>query len=79
MSIETLTDFFFWCSAINIGLLSWWGLIIIFARDKVYQYHRKWFKLSENQFDNIHYIGIAVFKISIFMFNIVPYLALKII
>lgn len=70
---------FLWCLVINIGLLIWWFLIILFARDWVYRVHGKWFKLSREQFDAIHYEGIVFYKICIFIFNVVPYIALCIV
>ena len=79
MTVELLRDFFGWCAVINIGLLLWWFLIITFAHDWVYQMHSRWFKLSIESFDSIHYAGMAFLKISIFLFSIVPYLALRIV
>ena len=79
MTIEALSELLFWSAIINMGLLLWWVLFFIFARDWIYKYHSKWFKLSSEKFDSIHYTGMMLFKISIFIFNIVPYIALKII
>jgi Family of unknown function (DUF6868) len=79
MDIETLTHFFGWCIVINITILLWWVLLIIFAHDWVYKIHSKWFYLEQQQFDTVHYAGIAIYKLSIFIFNIAPYLALRII
>ncbi|NOQ34846.1 MAG: hypothetical protein GQ569_03020 [Methylococcaceae bacterium] len=79
MTIEALSELLFWSAIINMGLLLWWVLFFIFARDWIYKYHSKWFKLSPEKFDSIHYTGMMLLKISIFIFNIVPYLALKII
>lgn len=78
MTIEIMQQFLGWCSIINMGLLLWWLLIITLAHDWVYQLHGRWFKLSVDRFDSIHYAGMAFFKIAIFLFNIVPYLALTI-
>lgn len=79
MNLEILSEFLFWCGIINMGLLLWWVLLFIFAHDWIYHYHSKWFKLSIERFDAIHYAGMVLFKISLFIFNIVPWLALKII
>ena len=79
MTIGMLRALLGCCSIINIGLLLWWSLLLIFAHDWVYRLHTKWFKLSPEAFDTIHYAGIAFFKIAVFLFNIVPYLALQII
>ncbi len=79
MTIDIIRELLAWCSIINIGLLLWWLLFFILAHDFMYRIHGKWFKLSVEQFDTIHYAGMALFKIIIFIFNIVPYLALLIV
>ena len=53
-----------------------WFLAIIFARDWIKQVHGKWFNLSDATFDAIHYGGMAVYKIGILLFNLVPLIAL---
>jgi hypothetical protein len=79
MTIEQIRDVLAWCSVINIGLLLWWFLMFALAHDFVYRLHGKWFKLTVERFDAIHYAGMAFFKIGIFLLNIVPYLALRIV
>ena len=79
MTIDMIREALGWCSIINIGLLLWWFLFFTLAHDWVYQFHGKWFKLSVDNFDAIHYAGMAFFKICIFLFNIVPYFALRIV
>lgn len=49
------------------------------AHDFVYRVHGRWYKLPAERFDAIHYTGMLYFKIGIFMFNIVPYCALRIV
>jgi hypothetical protein len=53
-----------------------WFLAIIFARDWIKQVHGKWFNLSDATFNAIHYGGMAVYKIGILLFNLVPLIAL---
>jgi len=79
MTLETLRAILGWCSIINIGLLLWWAFAIMVLHDWVYRWHTKWFKLPVDKFDEIHYTGIAFFKIVVFVFNIVPYFALRIV
>ncbi len=79
MTVEIIRDVLAWCSVINIGLLLFWLLWLTLAHDFVYRVHGKFLKLSEERFDAIHYAGMAFFKICIFVFNIVPYLALRIV
>ena len=79
MTVEQISDVLAWCAVINIGLLLWWFLMFVLAHDFVYRLHGKWFKLTVERFDGIHYAGMAFFKIGIFLLNIVPYLALRIV
>ena len=79
MTVEQIRDVLAWCSVINIGLLLWWFLMFALAHDFVYRLHGKWFRLTVERFDAIHYAGMAFFKIGIFLLNIVPYLALRIV
>ena len=79
MSINMLTEFLGWCSVLNIALLFWWVFFITIAHDWVYHVHTRWFYLTMERFDAIHYAGIAFYKLSIIIFNVAPYLALKII
>ncbi len=79
MTLVMLKDLFFWCLILNIGILVWWFLFFAFAHDWVYRVHGRWFKISVEGFDAIHYAGMAFFKICIFLFNLAPYLALCII
>ena len=77
MDIVSLREFLFWCIVINLGLLLWWFLFVALAHDWTYRMHSRWFKLSPQTFDAIHYAGMALFKIGIVFFNLVPYIALR--
>lgn len=61
---------------INYIILMIWFLAIIFARDWIKQVHGKWFNLSDATFDAIHYGGMAIYKVGILLFNLVPLIAL---
>ena len=63
MTIEVLRQFLLWCLIINVALLLWWFLFIWLAHDFVYRFHGKWFKMSVETFDAIHYGGMAIFKL----------------
>ncbi len=79
MTISLFRNMLMWCSIINIGMMLLWFLLFAVAHDWIYRIHGKWFKLSEKKFDAIHYTAMALYKICIFMFNIVPYIALSIV
>ena len=79
MSIEIAREFLLWCAAINYGVLLLWFLVFKFAHDWMYRFHSQWFRLPTEQFDAIHYAGMAIYKIGILLFNLVPYIALRIV
>ena len=68
-----------WCSAINLGLLMLWFLVFVFARDFVFRIHTRRFKIAQERFDEIHYIMMGYYKLIVFVFNVIPYLALRIV
>ena len=78
MSIEMIKGILAWSAVLNIGILLWWFLFIALASDWVYKMHSKFYQIQREQFDAIHYAGIAFYKICIFTFFIVPYLAIRI-
>jgi len=78
MHIEQIQQFLLWCTLINFGVLLWWAAFFIFAHDLVYRMHSRFFVLSRERFDAIHYAGMAFYKLSILLFNLVPWIALHI-
>ncbi|MBU4177745.1 MAG: hypothetical protein KJ730_07890, partial [Proteobacteria bacterium] len=65
MNIEFIRNFLLWCTAINYGILLVWFLVFVFAHDWIQRIHGKWFHLSRDQFDAVHYAGMSVFKIGV--------------
>jgi hypothetical protein len=78
MSIEFTRSFFLWCTVINYGILLVWFLVFAFAHDWIRRFHGRWFRLSDEQFDFLHYIGMSIYKIGILLFNLVPFVVLSI-
>ncbi len=79
MKIEMVQDILFWSFMINLGILLYWFIFFSLAHDFIYRLHGRWFKISRQQFDAIHYGAMAFFKLSVFLFNLVPYLAMRIV
>ncbi|MCK5074158.1 MAG: hypothetical protein KAQ98_12080 [Bacteriovoracaceae bacterium] len=79
MDMLLARDFLLWAFLINLGFMFLWFFIIIFAHNLIYKMHSKFFQISKEQFDAIHYAGIAFYKIVIFTFFLVPYVVLSII
>ena len=79
MTIEVIRDVLAWSTVINYALLMVWFLFFCLAHEWVYRFHGKWFKLSVETFDAIHYASMAFFKLCIVLFNLVPYLAIRVV
>ncbi|WP_370302233.1 DUF6868 family protein [Aeromonas encheleia] len=63
MDLHTLKAFLLGCLVINYLILLGWFAAFVFAHGWMYRLHSRWFHLSEERFDAIHYLGVAVYKI----------------
>ncbi|MHC4270189.1 MAG: DUF6868 family protein [Planctomycetota bacterium] len=79
MTVGIIRDVLGLCTLINYLILVMWFLVFSMAYDWLYRLHGKWFKMPLENFDIIHYASMAFFKICIFLFNLAPYLALRIV
>ncbi|BBF65043.1 hypothetical protein F6A13_01050 [Acidithiobacillus sp. 'AMD consortium'] len=73
--LEQVQEVLVWCTVINYVVLIVWFAVFIGAHDWLYQLHHRWFHLSTEHFDAVHYAGMAVYKIGILIFNLVPMVA----
>ncbi len=78
MAIEELRSFLGWCTLINYAVLFYWFAMFLLARDWIRRLHGRWFSLSDERVDAIHYSLMGVFKLGILLLNLTPYLALHI-
>jgi hypothetical protein len=79
MNIELARSFFLWCTVINYGVLLLWGLLFMFAHDPLLRLWGKWVRVSVEQFDILNIAGITLYKIGVFLLNLVPWIALYLI
>ena len=79
MSIDVVRNFFRWCAVINYFVLVLWFLLLVFPHQWLCRLWGKWFRLTAEQFDLINFSGIALYKLGILLFNLVPYVALRIV
>ena len=78
MVIEHLRSVLGWCTLINYALLLFWFVVFILAHDSLHRLHGRWFSMSAEKFDVAHYTLMGVFKLGILLFNLVPYLSIRI-
>ncbi len=79
MDIDSITAFLMWCTILNVALLALSSLICVCAGDWVYRIHSKWFSISRETFNVAIYSFIGLYKIFIFVFILIPYIALLIV
>ena len=79
MSTAVMRQFLLWSTIINYGILLVWFLVFALAHDAIRRLHGRWFRLSREQFDALHYAGMAIFKIGIILLNLVPFVVLSIV
>jgi hypothetical protein len=79
MTFELIRDVLAWSTLINMIVLFLWVIFISIAHDFTYRIHCGIFKISIEQFDAIHYGGIIAFKLGWVLYNLAPYLAMRIV
>ena len=76
MTANEIKSVLLWCVGFNYAVLFTWFVVFVFAHNWMYGIHARWFKLSVETFDAIHYAGLSVYKIGIILLNLAPLVAL---
>jgi len=76
MTLDTLREVLLWSLVINYGVLLIWFAAFTLAHDRLYRLHHRWFAVSRETFDALHYGGMAVYKIGALLLNLAPLVAL---
>jgi hypothetical protein len=79
MNLELIRTALGWCTLINMGFIVVWWLSLTFCSGMIHRMHGRFFRVSREQFDAIHYSLIGIFKLGVLLFNAVPWLALHIV
>ncbi len=79
MSIEELTSFLGWCSVINMGVLVFSTIMLALMKDVAINMHSKIFSLNPQILPPIYFRYLGNLKLLVIVFNLAPYIALKII
>ena len=77
MDIDTLTTFLGWCSVINIGFLILAFVLWVPLRNSVSKFGASLFDVTEEDIKRIFLRKLMLYRLLFFFFNIVPYVALK--
>lgn len=79
MTIQMVRDALLWCTVINYAVLIIWFLLFVLLHQWLVRWWSAWFHVSGENVTAINFAAIALFKIGILLFNLVPYVALRII
>ncbi len=64
---------------IGAALLAWWFFFFLAGGEWAYRIHSRWFEITPRDFDLMNYYGMALLKISILTFFLIPYLSIRLI
>lgn len=77
MTLNTLTALFGWMSVINVGLLVFSSVMLLLFKAPIIRLHRAVTGLREDTLAQAYLYFLSIFKLLIIVFNLVPYIALK--
>ena len=77
MNLEQLSNFLLYCTIINFALLWLWAILYLLPHAWWYAAAHRMFRISAEQLDAISLAGIILYKLGILLFNLVPYLSLR--
>ena len=72
MSTNEIKEFLLWNVGINYGVMLVWFGVFVYAHDWMYRMHTRWFKLSLETLDALHYGGLSIYKIGVILLNLAP-------
>ena len=72
IDLEALRQILIWSLVFNYAVLLVWFAALVFAHDWIYRLHTRWFQLSRESFDALHYGGMAAYKVGILLLNLAP-------
>lgn len=68
-----------WSSLLNLGMLTFAAIVTMVAGDAVKGIHSRFYSLSDADLDRAYFQYLGNYKIMIFVFNLAPYLAMRIV
>ncbi|MFK8115257.1 MAG: DUF6868 family protein [Rubripirellula sp.] len=77
MTIENLTTLMGWCALLNIGLLATSTVGLVVGKRFATSIHSRLFDLDETELAKAYFQYLANYKIATLVFNVIPYIALK--
>ena len=77
MDINEITTFLGWCTVLNMGILAFAAIFLCLFKGFAINVHSKLTGVSAAELPTLYFSYIANYKIGVLLFNLVPYIALK--
>jgi hypothetical protein len=77
-SMQTIREFLGWSTALNVVVLLFSTVVLSVSGAPIKRLHAKMFDMSESDLSRAYFQYLAQYKIAVLVFNLVPYLALRI-
>jgi hypothetical protein len=75
--MNDLTEFFGWCTAINLALLFFASVFVSLAREWMIAMHSRILGVKESELPGAYLQYLSNYKIAVLVLNLVPYVSLK--
>lgn len=78
ITLESLRELLGWCSVINLGMLLFATVMLTLFRKPVMRIHARIFGMSDADLSRTYFEYLGRYKMVTLVFNVVPYIALRI-
>lgn len=76
-SVQTVSAVLGWCTVLNMGMLMFASVLLIVLGRPIKRIHARMFDLPDEDLSRAYFQYLAQYKIAIFVFNLAPYVALR--
>ena len=76
-TLNTVAAVLLWCFGLGVALLLFWFVMLTLMGDLVYDWHSRFFGISREQFNALHYLMMGFWKAAIFVLFLFPYVGIK--
>jgi len=77
--LDTAAGILLRCFVLAFCLLWLWFIFFLVGKDWAYSIHSRWFEISRLDFDLMFYQSMALFKMAILLFFLLPFISIKLI
>ena len=77
--MQTIREVLGWSAVLNIGVLIFSTAVLAAAGAPIKRLHARLFGLSEGDLSRAYFQYLAQYKLAVLVFNLVPYLTLRIV